>query len=153
MKKRVKVCLIASSGGHMNQLLSVSDGWRGHDVFFVTTKELLRQKLKQSGEVYIIGECNREHPLRLLKVLLRCLKIFIQERPNVIISTGAAPGLIMCVIGKVFRAKVLWIDSIANVEKLSLSGRLILPFADLFLVQWQSLADKYYKTVYIGATI
>ena len=137
----------------MNQLLSISAGWDGQNAFYVTTKELLRQKLKQYGPVYVVGECNREHPLRILSVIFRCFAIFLRERPSAIISTGAAPGLIMCVIGKLFGAKVLWVDSIANVEKLSLSGRLVLPIADLFLVQWASLVEKYRNVEYVGSTI
>ena len=137
----------------MNQLLSIAASWIGQDAFYVTTKELVRQKLKQSGVVYVVGECNREHPLRVLHVVFRCLTIFLRERPNVIISTGAAPGLIMSMISKLFGAKVIWIDSIANVEKFSLSGWLIRPFADLFLTQWQDLSRRYRKVEYVGTII
>lgn len=101
----------------------------------------------------MVGECNRRHPFRLLGVFIRCLVIVLRERPDIVISTGAAPGCLMCFLGKLSGAKVVWLDSITNVEQLSLSGRLIRPFADLFLVQWPDLARRYSNVEYVGAVI
>lgn len=64
------------------------------------------------------------------------------ERPEVIISTGAAPGYLGLRIGKWFGARTIWIDSIANAEKLSLSGQLVRNCADLWLTQWPHLARQ-----------
>ena len=69
-----------------------------------------------------------------VKVLLRCIGIVFKERPDVVISTGAAAGCILCLLGKMRGAKVIWIDSITNVERISLSGRMVRHVADLFLV-------------------
>ena len=152
-KKRLKVALVASSGGHLSQLLLLAESWKGYETFCITTVEVVGDKLRKYGNVYIVGECNREHPLRVILVLLRCINIILRERPDVVISTGAAAGCIVCFLGKFIGAKVAWLDSIANTEKLSLSGRLIRPFADLVLSQWPEVARKYNNVAYVGCVI
>ena len=151
--KAIKICLAASSGGHLSQLLKLSERWQGYKTFCVTTTDVMRDKLRQRGKVYIIGECNREHPLRVILVLMRCINVILRERPNIVISTGAAVGCIMCFLGKLLDAKVIWIDSITNVERMSLSGRMVRHIADLFLVQWPELAEQYSNVEYVGAVI
>ena len=152
-RSEVKVCLAASAGGHLSQLRKVAAAWAGMPTFWVTTGHMVSGSLGESGRVYAVGECNREHPLRLIAVLSRCIRIVLKERPSLVISTGAAPGCLMCLLGKLTGAKVVWLDSITNVERLSLSGRLIRPFADLLLVQWPELAKKYSNAEYVGSVI
>ncbi|MFC1676103.1 PssD/Cps14F family polysaccharide biosynthesis glycosyltransferase [Planctomycetota bacterium] len=149
----MKICLVASAGGHMSQLLRLAVSWDGHDTFYVATSDLVRKKLQQYGRVYITGECNRKHPLRIIMVLLRCIKIVLRERPDVVISTGAAAGCIGCFLCKLTGAQVIWIDSITNVERLSLSGMLVRYIADLFIVQWPKLAEKYKNSQFAGMVI
>jgi UDP-N-acetylglucosamine:LPS N-acetylglucosamine transferase len=153
MSNRLKICLAASAGGHLSQLLKVAGCTNGHDVFVVTTSEAMRTKLASLGRVHVVGECNREHLLRVAGVLLRCIRVVFRERPHVIISTGAAPACLCCLLAKLLGAKVVWVDSITNVERISLSGRMVRPVADLFLVQWPELAGKYRGVEYVGAII
>lgn len=150
---RTKICVVASAGGHLSQLLSLSPAWQGRDVVCVSTGEMVREKLGRLGTTYIVGECNRQHLVKTLGVLFKCLKIVWKERPSVILSTGAAAGFLMCFWGKLFGAKVVWIDSVANAEKLSMSGRMIRPFANLILSQWPDVAVKYPKVEYAGELI
>lgn len=147
------ICLIASAGGHLSQLLKLENAWHGCDVFYVTTVSTAAKKLEQLGRFYVVGECNREHPWQALKVFVRCLKIVLNEKPDIVISTGAAPGCIMCFLGRMLGARVVWIDSITNVERISLSGRMVRYIADLFLVQWPELAERYGNVEYAGAVI
>jgi UDP-N-acetylglucosamine:LPS N-acetylglucosamine transferase len=149
----MKICLISSAGGHMSQLHKLANCWKGHETFSVTTSELLRGKLQKYGQVYVVGECNRNHPLLLVKLLLNCFIIALRERPDVVISTGAAAGCIECFLCKLIGAKIVWIDSITNVEKLSLSGRMVRYIADLFLVQWPELTSKYKNVQFTGAIV
>ena len=153
VSNRLKICLAASAGGHLSQLLKVAGCTDGHDVFVVTTSETVRAKLTSIGRVHVVGECNREHMLRVMGVLVRCIRIVFRERPDVIISTGAAPPCLCCLLAKLLGAKVVWVDSITNVERISLSGRMVRPVADLFLVQWPELAQKYRGVEYVGAII
>ena len=84
-------------------------------------------------------------------VLMQCIKVVWKERPDVVISTGAAPAFLLCITAKIFGAKIVWIDSIANVERLSMSGQMAKPFSSLFLTQWPELAKKYNDVEYTGA--
>lgn len=152
-KGPLKICLAASAGGHLSQLLKIANAWSGNETFWITTTPVVRHSLGGGGVVYVVGECNRQHPLRVVSVLFRCLRILRQARPNLVISTGAAPGCMVAVLGHLLGAKVIWLDSITNVHRLSLSGRLVRPFADLFLVQWPELARKYRGVEYVGAVI
>ena len=137
----------------MSQLLKLAESWQGHETFYVTTTEVLREKLSRFGTVYVVGECNRQYPARVVRVLLRCIKILFREKPDVVISTGAAAGCILCLLGKMLGAKVVWIDSITNVEGISLSGRMVRRIADLFLVQWPDLVSRYEKVEFAGPLI
>jgi len=152
-RRKLRMCLVASAGGHLSQLLKVVPHIEGYQTFVVTTSEAVREGLKRLGTVYVVGECNREHPLQVVKVLARCFKAIYRERPDVVLSTGAAAGCICCFLGKLFGARVVWVDSITNVERMSLSGRMVRPIADLCLVQWPELMHKYAGTRYAGNII
>jgi UDP-N-acetylglucosamine:LPS N-acetylglucosamine transferase len=153
MAKNLKICLAASAGGHLTQLLKLARGWEGYDVFFVTTGHAVENELQKRGKVYIVGESNRKQLLKTMKVFLKCVKIVRNERPDVILSTGAAAGCMLCFLSKLRGAKVIWMDSITNTEKLSLSGRMVRYIADMFLVQWPQLAAKYKNVEYVGSVI
>ena len=152
-QKQLKICLAASAGGHISQLLKLAACWNGYETFCVTTTQVVRNNLGKLGEVYVVGECNRQHPMRVITVFMRCIRIVLRERPDVVISTGAAAGCMLCFLGKMFGAKVVWIDSITNVERISLSGRMVRYIADLFLVQWPELAGRNKKVEFVGTVI
>lgn len=148
-----KMCITASAGGHLSQLLSLGPVWGDYEVICVSTGRMVKEKLETIGKTYIVGECNREHPIQTMGVLFKCLRIIVKERPDVVFSTGAAAGFLMCFWGKLFGAKVIWMDSIANARKLSMSGRMIRPFADIILSQWPDVAAKYPNVEYTGEVI
>jgi UDP-N-acetylglucosamine:LPS N-acetylglucosamine transferase len=149
----VKICLVASAGGHLSQLLKIVQAVNGYEAFVVTTSEAVRENLTRFGQVHVVGECNRQHGLRVVRVVLTCGRILRRERPDVILSTGAAPGCVCCFLGKLMGAKIIWVDSITNVGRLSLSGWLVRYIADLFIVQWADLAQKYRGTEYVGTIV
>jgi len=154
MNENVDIWLVASSGGHLSELLKLETSWDGYTVGCVTTTNVVEQTLRHRyHKVYVVGECNRNNPIRVLFVFAKCIRIVLSERPRVVISAGAAAGCIVCMAAKLLGAKVVWLDSITNVERPSLSGRLIRPFADLFLVQWPELAERYKGAEYVGAVI
>jgi UDP-N-acetylglucosamine:LPS N-acetylglucosamine transferase len=152
-KGQLRICLAASAGGHISQLLKLAESWNGHRTFCVTTTKVVEEQIRKYGSVYVVGECNHQHPLKVIATLGRCLKAVVREKPDVVISTGAAAGCIMCFLGKLLGAKVVWIDSITNVNRISLSGRLVRPIADLFLVQWPHLAQQNGDIEFAGTVI
>jgi beta-1,4-N-acetylglucosaminyltransferase len=152
-KNKLKICLVASAGGHITELLKLQNSWQGYETFCITTTDVVAKKLRKYGNVNVVGECNREHPFRVMLVLFRCIDIILRQRPDVVISTGAAVGCITCFLGKLFKAKVVWVDSIANVERISLSGWMVKHIADLFLVQWPELQNMGRDIEYVGSVI
>jgi UDP-N-acetylglucosamine:LPS N-acetylglucosamine transferase len=150
---KLRVCLAASAGGHLTQLLRLCSSWQRYEAIYVTTSRSFAGKLTKAGRVYTVADFNRQRLGNSAKAFFKCIKIIRTERPDVIISTGAAPGLLMCVLGKMTGAKVVWVDSITNTERLSLSGRLVRPFADLLLTQWQELEEKYPRAEFAGQII
>jgi UDP-N-acetylglucosamine:LPS N-acetylglucosamine transferase len=130
-----RVLAISSGGGHWEQLMLLRDGLSAGNVVYVNTILGLAEKSGVSP-AYVIADCNRTAPVRNIRCLIQILTILLRERPAVIISTGAAPGVIGLIIGKILGAKTIWIDSIANYEQLSLSGRMAGRFADLWITQW-----------------
>lgn len=155
MPKILTICLAASAGGHLSQLLLLQPVWqaREHSVICVSTGMMVREKLEAIGKTYIVGECNRQHPINTFTVMIKCLRIIFRERPDVVLSTGAAAGFLMCFFGKFAGAKIIWLDSIANTNRLSMSGRMIRPFANLVLSQWPEVAAGYPNVEYVGEMI
>ncbi len=123
------------------QLLRLRPAFEGFDVVYVSRDP--SSKADVPGARFLtIGDASRSQKLAFIMVVLQALWILIRVRPSVIITTGAAPGLVTLALGKsLFRAKTVWIDSIANVEKLSGSGVLAARFADVRLTQWPDLAE------------
>jgi UDP-N-acetylglucosamine:LPS N-acetylglucosamine transferase len=150
MRENLKVCLAASAGGHASQLMRLEQCWKGYPCFSITTSHAVKKHLARYGPVYVVDESNRQRPAKLLRALVSCIRIMRKERPGLVISTGAAAGCIACFVAKLAGARVIWVDSIANVERLSLSGRLIRPFADLVLTQWPDVAQKCKSVEYAG---
>ena len=152
-RKDIKICLAVSAGGHASQLLKLESCWRGRDCFSVTTSRAVEEQLAKFGRVYVVSESNRTRPVTTLRVLASCVRIVLKEKPDFVISTGAAVGCIAGFVAKLTGARIVWVDSIANVDKLSLSARLIRPFADLVLTQWPDVALKYKSVEYVGHVV
>lgn len=72
-----KIMLVASAGGHLSQLLSLQPVWKDYEVVCVSTGRMVRDKVQATGQTYIVGECNREHPFKTIGVMWKCLKIVL----------------------------------------------------------------------------
>ncbi len=134
-----KVLAVASSGGHWTQLLRVLPAVESYEIVFVTVLESYRSQVPGS-RFHIVNDANRWSKFRLITLAVRLAWIVGKERPDLVISTGAAPGYFGLLFGRLFGAKTIWIDSITNIERLSMSGSLVGRYADLWLTQWPHLA-------------
>ena len=76
--------------------------------------------------------------------------IYIKIRPKYIVTTGAHTAGPMCLIGKIFGSKIIFIESFANSSSKSITGKIVYKFADLFIVQWENMLNIYPKSVYGG---
>ena len=151
-KKKKKICLIASSGGHLEQIKQLKEVYSKYDCFYVVNKTKATEKMTQKH--YLVSDLIRRNKLvmllRMSKMMVEQLRIFIIERPDAVLTTGAAVAIPMCLIGKLFRRKIIYIESFARMKTPNRTGLFIYKFADLFIVQWKSLLKYYPKAVYGG---
>ena len=145
-----RVLAVASSGGHWTQLRRLRPAFAGHDVAYVTTDPGHRAEVGDA-RFYAVRDANRWNKLTLLISALQIGWVLLKERPDIVISTGAAPGYLAIRGARLLRARTAWIDSIANVEEVSLSGRLASEQADLCLTQWPHLAAE--RVTYQGSVL
>lgn len=146
-----RVVAIASGGGHWLQLQRLRPALADFDVAYVSVYPDYADDLP--GErFYTVTDFTRLNLPKLLVLVPQMIRIMLKERPDVVITTGSAPGLVGLAMAKIFtRAKTIWIDSIANCEEMSSSGRHARHFADEWLTQWAPLAKptgpKYWGSV------
>jgi UDP-N-acetylglucosamine:LPS N-acetylglucosamine transferase len=139
--RRPKVLAVSSGGGHWVQLVRLSPAFVDSEVIFATVRPGYRADV--TGAAFrVIPDANRWSKLGLLKTALGVGWLLLRERPDVVISTGAAPGFFAIVLGRWFGARTIWVDSVANAEELSLSGQKAGRFAHLWLTQWPHLAKE-----------
>ena len=134
-----RVLAVASSGGHWTQLLRVIPAFSSFDIAFVTVLKPYRAVVP-NHRFYVVNDANRWNKLAMIRAALRIGWIVVKERPDVVVSTGAAPGYFALLFGRMLGAKTIWIDSITNIDSLSMSGSLVGRYADLWLTQWPHLA-------------
>ncbi len=135
-----RVMAVSSGGGHWVQLQRLRPALNDFDLAFVTVSRHYESEI-EGARFYVVPDSNLWVKVALLKTALSILWVIILERPDVIISTGAAPGYFAIHLGKWLGARTIWIDSIANVETLSVSGAKAGRFADLWLTQWPHLSN------------
>lgn len=138
--KKTKVLAISSGGGHWVQLLRLRPAFADCDVVFATVKEGFRTDLAPDSDFRLIPDANRWDKVGLVRALYAVCRLLWRERPDVVVTTGAAQGYFAIRIGQLLGARTIWVDSIANGEELSLSGRKAGPHASLWLTQWAHLA-------------
>lgn len=140
-----KICFIASTGGHFEQLMMLKPLMDKYDSFIVTEKTGY-SVIKDDKRIYYLKQVNRHEKTFIFKMIVNLFisfKIFIIEKPDFVISTGALATVPMCLLSKVFRKKVIFIESFAKVTSPTLTGKLVYKFADQFYVQWEQMKEHY----------
>ena len=135
-----RIVAIASAGGHWQQLMLLRPAYAHHDVTYLTTLAGLAESY-DATPARKIPDCNRHTPLRLVICTLVIAWHLLRIRPHVIVTTGAMPGLIALTLGRMIFARTIWVDSLANAEQMSASGRYAAHVAHLRLSQWQGVAQ------------
>lgn len=140
-RSRKRLLAVASGGGHWIQLMRLRAAFTDLEQVFVCVDPDYRDQVP-GHRFHCVNDANKDSKLALLVLALRMLWVVVRERPDFVISTGAAPGYFALRFGRYFGARTIWVDSIANVEILSLSGQIVAPYADLWLTQWPELARE-----------
>ena len=147
-----KICFAASSGGHFEQLMMLKPLMDNNNSFIITEKTNY-ESVKDGRKAYYLKQVNRQEKFWLFKIIVNTVnsfKIFIKENPDIVISTGALATLPICLLAKVFRRKLIFIESFAKVNSPTLTGKVLYKFADQFYVQWEEMLKIYPNAIYKG---
>ena len=150
-----KVMFISSTGGHLNELLQLEGLFDKYNYYIVTekTKSTLSLKEKYKKVSYLVYGTKDRKFSYIFKFAFNILKsfiLFMEVNPKIIVTTGTHTAVPMCYIAKLFRRKVIFIETFANSSTKTLSGRLVYPIADYFIVQWEEMLNIYPKAIYGG---
>lgn len=139
----MKILAISSGGGHWWQLNRISPAFEGLNVTYATVYPDY-EEMVNGAPFYSFRDFSRFSKLKSLKSCIDLLHILYKVKPTVVITTGSAPALLALALSKLlFRSKTIWIDSVANIECLSTSGKLAKHVADVWLTQWEHLATDH----------
>lgn len=135
----IRVLAISSGGGHWVQLGRVLPAFEGAEIVLATVSAVYRDDYP-CRRFHVVPDATRWDRLKLIACALRVAWLLLRERPHVVFTTGAAPGGLAILLGRLSGARTIWLDSIANVESLSMTGLRARRWADLWLTQWPHLA-------------
>lgn len=153
--RRKKVLFISSLGGHLTQLLQLKPLFAEYDYHIITEKSIITEDLSQQYQMSFLMYGARNYLFRYIFKftynMFKSLYYFFREKPDVIVTTGAHTAVPMCYIAKLFGKKVVFIESFAKTSTPTISGKLVYPIADLFIIQWEEMRKHYPKAVYGGS--
>lgn len=155
MSKR-NVLFVASTGGHLNELLQLKSMFNNYDFNLITekTKSNLYLKDKYKNRVYFLVYGTKDHPFSYpFKLLFNCFKsiyLYLKIHPDYIVTTGVHTAGPICCLGKILGSKIIYIETFANMNTKTVTGRLLYPIADKFIVQWESMKKVYPKATFGG---
>lgn len=153
MAKKTKVCMVASCGGHIMELMQLLPVVEGKDYYFVTERNVASEGMMQKHRHYYLKQQQRRgmsFAFTFASNILLSLLYFLKERPSTVITTGAGASYPTCRIAKLFCRKVIYVESFAKLNNESVTGRMVYPFADEFFVQWPEMKEVYPKAEYKG---
>ena len=154
-----KVMFISSTGGHLDELLQLKSMFDNYDYHIVTEKTKsnlsLKDKFPKRVSYLVYGTYTTKlnkliYPFKLIYNTIKSFFLYLKIRPKYIISTGAHTAGPMCLIGHIFGSKIIYIETFANSKSKSRTGSLVYKFADLFIVQWESMLELYPNAIYGG---
>lgn len=151
-QKDLKICFAASSGGHYEQLMMLKP-LMGKYRSFILTERTDYQMREPEIKTYYVDQVNRREKAFMLKMLrnvFRSLRLFLREKPDIVITTGVMAVIPICLIAKMAGKKLIYIESFAKVTSPTETGKLLYRFADQFYVQWESMLECYPDAVYLG---
>ena len=151
-----KVIFISSTGGHLSELMQLKDIFKRYDYHIITEKNDTTLKLKDkygdriSYLVYGARNYMLSYMFKFPYNILKSLVLFLKIRPDVVVTTGAHTAVPTCYIAKLFKKKIIFIETFARVNSKSMSGKMINKIADVFLVQHEEMLDVYENAIYKG---
>lgn len=147
----MKICCVGSSGGHLTHLCMLQPFWQKNERFWVTfDKEDARSLLEGEKVYYCYYPTNRSLKALIINICL-AIKVLRKERPDLIISSGAAVAVPFFYLGKFFGSKLIYIEVFDRIDTGTITGKLVYPIVDKFIVQWEEMKKVYPKAVNLGS--
>ena len=150
-KNNLKICLVGSSGGHLTHLYMLKPFWVYRDRFWVTFDKEDARSLLENERMYPCYYPTNRNIKNLIRNTVIAIKILKREKPDLIISSGAAVAVPFFYIGKMFGAKTIYIEVFDRIDKPTMTGKLVYPIADKFIVQWEEQKKVYPKAINLGS--
>lgn len=147
----MKICLIGSSGGHLTHLYMLKPFWEKHDHFWVTFEKEDAKSLLEGEKMYPCYYPTNRNIKNLIRNTRLAAKVLKKEKPDLIISSGAAVAVPFFWLGKLKGAKTVYIEIFDRIEKPTMTGKLVYPVTDKFIVQWEEMTKVYPKSVNLGS--
>ena len=155
MSKR-RVLFVASTGGHLKELMELESMFDKYDFNLITekTKSNLYLKDKFKNKVFYMVYGTKDHMLTYpFKFLYNCIYsvlLFFKLHPDYIVTTGTHTAVPICFFSKIFGTKVIYIETFANMTTKTMTGKMVYPISDEFIVQWESMLKLYPEATYGG---
>lgn len=146
----MKIALVGSSGGHLTHLYLLKKFWENEDRFWVTFDKTDAKSILKEERFYPCYYPTNRNVKNTIKNTMLAFKILRKEKPDLIISSGAAVAVPFFWLGKLFGAKTVYIEIFDRIDKPTLTGKLVYPVTDKFIVQWEELKKVYPKAINLG---
>lgn len=147
----MKVCLVGSSGGHLTHLYMLKPFWKNKERFWVTFDKEDARSLLEGEKMYpCYYPTNRSLKALIINTRL-AFKVLKKERPDLIISSGAAVAVPFFYIGKLYGAKTIYIEVFDRIDHSTMTGKMVYPVTDKFIVQWEEMKEVYPKAINLGS--
>ncbi|MFC3686879.1 PssD/Cps14F family polysaccharide biosynthesis glycosyltransferase [Aquipuribacter hungaricus] len=149
----MKVLLVASTGGHLAQLLAVGDAWSAHERHWVTFRKADALSALAGEKVTWAFHPTTRNAWNALRNQVLAVVTLLRDRPDVVVSTGAGVSVPFFVAARVLRVRTMYIEVFDRVDEPTLSGRLNYPLSDAFCLQWDEQLSAYPEGVVVGRTL
>lgn len=147
----MKICLVGSSGGHLTHLYMLKPTWSKYDRIWVTFDKEDAKSMLKNEKMYPCYYPTNRNLKNLIKNTFVAWKILVSEKPDIIISSGAAVAVPFFYLGKLMKKKLIYVEVFDRVDKPTLTGKLVYPIADVFIVQWEEQLKVYPKAKNFGS--
>lgn len=144
------VLLVASSGGHLLQLVQLLEVWPSDQRVWVAFDTADARSLLRGEQVWYAHHPTNRSVRNLLRNFVLAVRLIRKVRPRAVVTTGAGVAVPFCYVGRLFGSRVVYIESMARISQPSLTGRLVYPIATSFFVQWPELQARFRRARYEG---
>ncbi len=149
-KKNIKVCLVGSSGGHLTHLYMLKPFWETKERFWVTFDKEDARSILQGEKVYPCYYPTNRNLKNLIRNTYVAWKVLRKEKPDLLISSGAAVAVPFFYLAKLMEKKLIYIEVYDRIDKPTMTGKMVYPIVDCFIVQWEEQKKVYPKAVNLG---